>query len=112
MAAEVWCWLMAGVPIEHVAQIVALHSSLSPEQFAQATFDFVVAPEREQLIKPATVTKDRWEPKTPHTPFGPPAYDRYTDMEDLLLLDPVHDVGVTGWPDSPDESRLIAARST
>jgi len=100
-AAEVWCGLMAGVPIDRVAQIVALHSSLSPEQFAQATYHFVAALEREQLIKPATVMKDRWEPRRPHTPFGPPAYERYTDMEELLLLDPVHDVGGTGWPDSP-----------
>jgi hypothetical protein len=28
-----------------------------------------------------------------------PSLNKYTDMEDLLLLDPVHQVDDTGWPD-------------
>lgn len=31
------------------------------------------------------------------TSFEAPTLSRYTDMQDLLLLDPVHDVGVGGW---------------
>jgi hypothetical protein len=31
-------------------------------------------------------------------PFTPPTLDVYTDMEDLLLLDPIHDVDDIGWP--------------
>jgi hypothetical protein len=31
-------------------------------------------------------------------PFVPPTLAKYTDMADLLLLDPIHDVGQTGWP--------------
>jgi hypothetical protein len=30
--------------------------------------------------------------------FTPPVLSRYTDMQDLLLLDPIHDVDETGWP--------------
>jgi hypothetical protein len=30
--------------------------------------------------------------------FTPPMLSRYTDMQDLLLLDPIHDVDETGWP--------------
>lgn len=30
--------------------------------------------------------------------FTPPRVEVYTDMEDLLLLDPIHDVDETGWP--------------
>jgi Coenzyme PQQ synthesis protein D (PqqD) len=29
--------------------------------------------------------------------FEAPTLNRYTDMQELLLLDPVHDVGVGGW---------------
>ena len=25
-------------------------------------------------------------------------FERFTDMQDLLLLDPIHDVDETGWP--------------
>lgn len=30
--------------------------------------------------------------------FESPVLNRYTDMQDLLLLDPVHEVDETGWP--------------
>lgn len=30
--------------------------------------------------------------------FGDPVLERYDDMQELLLLDPVHDVAEAGWP--------------
>ena len=30
--------------------------------------------------------------------FEMPVLHKYTDMEDLLLLDPIHEVDETGWP--------------
>ena len=37
-----------------------------------------------------------WEP--PVKPFEAPALSKYTDMQELLLLDPVHEVDGAGWP--------------
>lgn len=34
-------------------------------------------------------------------PLGRPAVERYTDMEEIILLDPVHDVSEAGWPTTP-----------
>lgn len=31
-------------------------------------------------------------------PYEPPRLETFTDLQDLLLLDPVHDVGARGWP--------------
>lgn len=31
-------------------------------------------------------------------PYAPLAFERFTDLADLILLDPVHDVGDAGWP--------------
>jgi Coenzyme PQQ synthesis protein D (PqqD) len=31
-------------------------------------------------------------------PFEPPTLEKHTDMQDLILLDPVHQVGAEGWP--------------
>lgn len=31
-------------------------------------------------------------------PFTPPLLEEYTDLQDLLLLDPIHDVDAQGWP--------------
>jgi Coenzyme PQQ synthesis protein D (PqqD) len=30
--------------------------------------------------------------------FSPPLLERYNDMQELLLLDPIHEVAETGWP--------------
>jgi hypothetical protein len=30
--------------------------------------------------------------------FEPPSLEKYTDLQDLVLLDPVHEVDATGWP--------------
>ena len=31
-------------------------------------------------------------------PLQKPAYEKFTNMQDILLLDPIHDVGELGWP--------------
>ena len=31
-------------------------------------------------------------------PFEPPRLERYTDMKDYFLLDPIHEVDSAGWP--------------
>jgi len=33
--------------------------------------------------------------------FSPPQIERFTDMQDLLLLDPIHEVDDAGWPHMP-----------
>jgi hypothetical protein len=36
--------------------------------------------------------------------FSRPLVEKYTDMQDLVLLDPVHEVGKAGWPAPPPEA--------
>jgi hypothetical protein len=45
---------------------------------------------------PGAAPADR--PAAAPMPFVPPALVKYTDMEDLLSLDPVHEVNDLGWP--------------
>ena len=35
-------------------------------------------------------------------PFEMPTLEKYTDMQDLVLIDPVHQVDEAGWPRRPD----------
>jgi hypothetical protein len=38
--------------------------------------------------------------------FNPPSLHKYSDMQELLLLDPIHDVDDAGWPKPvPDPSK-------
>jgi hypothetical protein len=41
---------------------------------------------------------DTRAPPANRTPFQPPVLEKYTDMKDLLLLDPIHEVDEEGWP--------------
>lgn len=59
----------------------------------------------EQLIVP--VTESVAVPPVPTVAasetFVPPEIESYSDMRDLLLIDPIHEVDVTGWPARPPE---------
>ena len=35
-------------------------------------------------------------------PFVEPVLEKYTDMQDFLLVDPIHDVAEAGWPHTRD----------
>lgn len=37
-------------------------------------------------------------PLTQKAPFTPPLLEEQTDIQDLLLLDPIHEVSKQGWP--------------
>jgi hypothetical protein len=38
------------------------------------------------------------KPVADKTPFESPRIENYSDMQDLLMLDPIHDVDPAGWP--------------
>jgi len=45
---------------------------------------------------------DGTEPSAPPDSYAPPALEVYSDMEELLLLDPIHEVSdEAGWPNAP-----------
>jgi len=61
-------------------------------EHAQPGLDDVANEVAEALGKPPEVLGD----------YETPTLARYTDMQQLLLLDPVHEVGDGGWPTIPD----------
>ena len=99
-AAEIWLGLMAGVPAERVVKAIMPHGVAAPQAFADAAQSYIQSLENEQLIRAVERTIDEsWQPRLSDAPFESPVFERFTDMEDLLLLDPIHDVGSSGWPD-------------
>lgn len=35
--------------------------------------------------------------------YVPPELEKFTDLSDYFLIDPIHDVGLAGWPNRPPE---------
>ena len=99
-AAQIWDGLMAGAEIDNVIAQVSALSDAGSVDFAAAANSLVEALLAEQLIEPAPgANATPWQ-ATPGAegPYGLPAVERYTDLEDLLQLDPIHDVEEMGWP--------------
>ena len=40
-------------------------------------------------------------------PYAAPVLEKFTDMQDLILLDPVHEVGDEGWPHPRPDLRAV-----
>jgi hypothetical protein len=61
----------------------------------------------EQLLAEGLVVEDAdapvgaSPPAPPADALEPPALEKFTDMQDLILLDPVHEVDERGWPHAP-----------
>ena len=64
------------------------------------SFDSSPSPDKEKVNKNSNPVK---------LLFESPVLNRYSDMQDLLLLDPVHDVDETGWPNPkpPDSDKEV-----
>jgi hypothetical protein len=99
-AAQVWDGLMAGQSLPEVSRAVATVGDLDPAEFEQAAAKLVEDLAAENLIEPATdAPVTDWTALPPAgEAFALPVLERFTDMQDLLLLDPVHDVEEMGWP--------------
>lgn len=52
----------------------------------------------DQLVEEGLV--ERIGPPTDGADPGPLVFEKYSDMEELILLDPVHDVSEAGWPNA------------
>jgi hypothetical protein len=94
-----WDALKRGVPADEVARAVAVAYGISADRALDDMAIFV----SQLLDEQALVTADDG-PATLDEHFDaaedyqPLRLERYTDLADLILLDPVHDVSDAGWP--------------
>jgi hypothetical protein len=59
----------------------------------------LIVAEEESTNPAPKLTVDR--PVGERLPFGMPPLSKFTDMQDIILLDPVHEVDQRGWPHAP-----------
>lgn len=97
--AEIWRCLELGMSLRETAEWLA--NEYNEESMPPGIVNEVAGQMLEEaLIRPVEGTKTFTEP--PHgsdqRPFVNPTLHKYTDMEELLQLDPIHDVDDMGWP--------------
>ncbi|NEP88745.1 MAG: PqqD family protein [Okeania sp. SIO2C2] len=60
----------------------------------------IVAPRNELTNENRQEVKTATDNNQQKLPFEPPVLSKYTDMEELLALDPIHEVDEMGWPNA------------
>lgn len=104
VAAECWEGLAAGVPTEVIASTLGAQFGVDANSVLQDVTAFVSDLEKEHLVvdepedaRPSTTTIFELHDTGART-YAAPVLQRYDDLEDLLLLDPIHEVDDAGWP--------------
>ena len=101
--SQIWEALARGVGVGRVAEEVSKAFSIERAEAEAAVSSLSEELEREGLIVPIDHTDG--EETSPSLQlssngrlFTAPVVEKYTDMQDLVLLDPVHEVDERGWP--------------
>jgi hypothetical protein len=113
--ATVWGALETGATVEGAVDELLLRYEGERGSIEASVRTFVDELVAEELVSPA---ENGAAPRPAATaaggearqPFAEPRLERYTDMQELLMLDPIHEVDEQGWPSSldPDPGRSEA----
>jgi hypothetical protein len=99
---DIWQVLTEPTTVDDVVTRIATHFGRSEADVAATVQSFVSELDGHGLLRPAdhdaTCAPAIDRPLGEAPIFEPPLLEKFTDMEDLLLLDPVHEVDGRGWP--------------
>jgi hypothetical protein len=104
-----WSEVERGATTESIASALGRRFEATPDALASAASSFLDALLAESLVveraTPAGAANGATRPPGPvpaptasRTPLVSPRLEVFTDLQDLLLLDPIHDTDEAGWP--------------
>ena len=99
-AAVIWHLLDQSLPVAGIIAALERASGASSSEVATAVDTFLRQLMDEQIVQ-AEPRAHQGKPAVPALPamtFGVPVVEKFSEMQDLLTLDPIHEVDETGWP--------------
>jgi Coenzyme PQQ synthesis protein D (PqqD) len=107
--AEVWEGIQQGAAQDEIVEALSRSYDGSSEELRSAVGELLEQLKDEGLVEEAesgpAAPIDLGEVRDGRRPFRAPVLEKHTDMQDLILLDPVHEVDARGWPHAaPDAS--------
>ena len=103
VAADCWSLIASSLPIDTVAATLSERYAVDEARVRDDVTAFAA-----QLAESGLTTVDATNAEPSEAPtlpsraeplsYAPPAIERYDDLQELLLLDPVHEVDEAGWP--------------
>ena len=115
VGTHIWGLIGSGASLRDIVESTAQQYEGTRALIEDAVDRFIVELQEEDLIAPHKAKdptsseglEEALEPGSGNEGrrFAAPVISRYTDMQDLLLLDPIHEVDDPGWPSvKPDSS--------
>lgn len=109
VASEVWALLQQRSAAGDLIETLLTRYEAEAGEIETAVASFVHSLQSEGLIVPtsegAALAVVAAAPTAARAPFAAPTLQKYDDMRDLLLIDPIHEVGEAGWPMKAPEQR-------
>jgi hypothetical protein len=96
----IWGLLLGGASESEICEALAVTHEGDPEAIRREVSDLLAQLLESGLAAPGDGTGETRAPGAPaeRAAFEPPKLERYTDMKDYFLLDPIHEVDTAGWP--------------
>lgn len=105
VGVDIWSYIEKGVPIAEIMPLVRGNYHCNGSDEENAVNSFLEQLQQEGLVISVNDSsflsqswKDNMVARESKSVFKIPVLNKYTDMQDLLLLDPIHEVDATGWP--------------
>lgn len=98
-ASIIWNFLESGVSVDKVLKLFSSICKNAPEEIQE----FLDALSDEGLLtyleKENNQVDQGFQPTV--VEYQKPCFEKFEDMKDLLLLDPIHETDESGWPHQP-----------
>lgn len=106
IGAVIWEQIAQNASVNDIVHALAQRHTGDRADIKQGVEQFLIELQRESLIAPLDgvpsapgAAPAMPDPNlAPRPAFQAPSLHKYTDMQDLLLLDPIHEVDEQGWP--------------
>jgi hypothetical protein len=108
VGTDIWNYIEKGVPVREIMPLILENYDCTSGDEEITVNLFIQQLQQEGLVIPVDNKladsslpqnwKEQITAKESKAIFNAPVLNKYTDMQDLLLLDPIHEVDATGWP--------------
>jgi hypothetical protein len=102
VGADVWELLVQGRGRDDTLALLEQRYDAESGQIAATVEELLAKLAEEELVEPApagdATVAQNGQPPAEKQPFEVPELQKFTDMQDFLLVDPIHEVDETGWP--------------
>lgn len=103
---EIWLAVARGETAEEIAEALSHRYGEDAGKLRDVVASFVASLQDAELVVRAEEGAGEARAFVPSAAaagagspaFSPPVLEAYADMQDLLMLDPIHDVDAAGWP--------------